>query len=172
MEIPDLLQELYGRIAPLSREAVQDLDGEALNYRPTPESNHLGWLVWHVARVLDHQISEQSGDTQLWVEGEWAGSFGMAADGDNLGFGHTPEQVAAVRVERAGDVLDYLDAVAARTREYLGSLRAADLDRIVDTSWDPPVTLGVRLVSVADDCLQHAGQANYLRGLLGHPGKY
>jgi hypothetical protein len=28
------------------------------------------------------------------------------------------------------------------------------------------VTMGVRLVSVADDCLQHAGQAAYVRGLL------
>jgi len=25
----------------------------------------------------------------------------------------------------------------------------------------------VRLVSIADDCLQHAGQAAYVRGLLG-----
>ena len=31
----------------------------------------------------------------------------------------------------------------------------------------PPVTLAVRLVSVVDDCAQHAGQAGYVRGLLG-----
>jgi hypothetical protein len=41
-----------------------------------------------------------------------------------------------------------------------------DLDRIVDERWDPPVSLGVRLVSVIDDDAQHAGQAAYLRGLL------
>ena len=29
----------------------------------------------------------------------------------------------------------------------------------VDRSWDPPVILGVRLVSVIVDALQHAGQA-------------
>jgi hypothetical protein len=172
MEIPDLLQELYGRIAPLSRDAVQDLDADALNHRPTPESNHIGWLIWHIARVLDHQIGEQSGDRQLWLDGAWAERLGMTAYADDLGFGHTPERVAALRIDDAALVLDYLDAVDARTREYLGKLSAADLDRIVDTSWDPPVTLGVRLVSVADDCLQHAGQANYLRGMLGHPGKY
>ena len=28
------------------------------------------------------------------------------------------------------------------------------------------VTLGVRLVSIADDDIQHAGQAKYVRGLL------
>ena len=41
-----------------------------------------------------------------------------------------------------------------------------DLDRIVDTSWDPPVTLGVRLISVLSDDLQHAGQAAFVRGVL------
>jgi hypothetical protein len=49
----------------------------------------------------------------------------------------------------------------------LKDLTAPDLDRVVDRRWDPPVTLGVRLVSVADDSLQHAGQAAYVRGLLG-----
>jgi hypothetical protein len=43
-----------------------------------------------------------------------------------------------------------------------------DLDRVVDDRWDPPVTMGVRLVSIADDCMQHAGQAAYVRGLLGY----
>ncbi len=42
----------------------------------------------------------------------------------------------------------------------------ADLDRIVDESWDPPVTLGVRLVSVINDNLEHAGQAAFVRGVL------
>jgi hypothetical protein len=26
--------------------------------------------------------------------------------------------------------------------------------------------MGVRLVSIADDCMQHAGQAAYVRGIL------
>ncbi len=54
----------------------------------------------------------------------------------------------------------------ARTAEFVAGLSAADLDRVVDESWDPPVTLGVRLVSVVDDDAQHAGQAAYVRGLL------
>jgi hypothetical protein len=36
----------------------------------------------------------------------------------------------------------------------------------VDTSWDPPVTLGVRLISVVSDDLQHAGQAAFVRGIV------
>ena len=53
-----------------------------------------------------------------------------------------------------------------RPRAYLGSLDGARLDDVIDDAWNPPVTLGVRLVSVADDSLQHAGQAAYLRGLI------
>jgi hypothetical protein len=61
--------------------------------------------------------------------------------------------------------LDYLDAVDQRTRSMLETIVPADLDRIVDRRWDPPVTLGVRLISIADDSLQHAGQAAYIRGV-------
>ena len=64
-------------------------------------------------------------------------------------------------------LLDYLDAVAARSTAFVAGLDADALDRVVDRRWDPPVTLGVRLVSVVDDCVQHAGQAAYARGLLG-----
>jgi hypothetical protein len=46
----------------------------------------------------------------------------------------------------------------------------AELDRIIDQSYDPPVTVGVRLVSVISDNIQHAGQARYLRGIVDRLG--
>jgi hypothetical protein len=46
------------------------------------------------------------------------------------------------------------------------SLSEADLTRVVDRNWDPPVTVSVRLVSVIADDLQHVGQAAYVRGIL------
>ena len=54
----------------------------------------------------------------------------------------------------------------ARTLEFVGGLADDDLARVVDERWDPPVTLGVRLVSVIDDAVQHAGQAAYARGII------
>ena len=63
-------------------------------------------------------------------------------------------------------LLGYHEVVAARTRRFLRACTAGDLDRIVDERWDPPVSMGVRLVSIADDDIQHAGQARYVRGLL------
>ncbi len=71
-----------------------------------------------------------------------------------------------MRPESAQALIDYYEAVAARTGSFLAGLAPADLDRVVDEAWDPPVTLGVRLVSVVEDDLQHVGQAAYLRGLI------
>jgi hypothetical protein len=72
----------------------------------------------------------------------------------------------SIRPESAGVLVSYYSAVAARTRQLLERTKPKDLDRIIDERWDPPVTVGVRLVSVADDNIQHAGQAVYVRGIL------
>lgn len=167
MDVSALLLELYGRIPPLAEEVVEGLDAEQLARLPAPGVNSIGWLVWHVGRVQDHHVAELLGVPQLWAEGEWARGFGLDPDPANTGYGHGPDDVRAVRPEGPAAPLDYLAVVDARTRGFLEGLGPDDLDRVVDRRWDPPVTLGVRLVSVADDGLQHAGQAAYARGLLG-----
>jgi hypothetical protein len=167
MDVPSLLLELYGRIPPLARHAVDGVDLKRLTESPSPSTNHIAWLVWHLTRVEDHHIAELLEADQLWVSGDWAQRFGLDPDPSNTGYGHSAEEVAAVQPTGPEVLLEYLDAVDKRTRAMLEGLTAADLDRVVDRRWDPPVTLGVRLVSIADDGLQHAGQAAYLRGLLG-----
>ncbi|MEU5784410.1 mycothiol transferase [Micromonospora lupini] len=166
MDVSDLLTETYDRLPDLVRAAVDGLTPEQLRWAPSEGANPVGWLVWHLTRVQDHHVAELLDAEQIWVSGDWAGRFGLTADPDNTGYGHTPAQVAKVRPESAQALLDYYEAVAARTGSFLAGLRPADLDRVVDESWDPPVTLGVRLVSIADDDLQHAGQAAYVRGLV------
>jgi uncharacterized damage-inducible protein DinB len=166
MDVSELLLELYDRIPPLAADAVDGLTPEQLTTRPGPDANTIGWLVWHLTRVQDHHVSELLDSEQLWVAGEWAEGFGLEPDPSNTGYGHTPAQVAAVQPRSAKVLLDYLADVQERTRTMLRATTAADLDRVVDRRWDPPVTLGVRLVSIADDGLQHAGQAAYVRGLV------
>jgi len=167
MDIDTLLLELYGRIPPLAAAAVEGLDAEELHRVPEPGANSIGWLVWHLARVQDHHVSELLGAEQVWVGGDWARRCGLEPDPSNTGYGHRAEEVRAVRPESPAVLLGYLGEVDARTTGLLRGLAPGDLDRVVDERWDPPVTLGVRLVSVADDCLQHVGQAAYVRGLLG-----
>ena len=166
MDVAALLLELYGRIPPLAAEAVAGLDADDLCWSPEPGTNPIGWLVWHATRVQDHHVSELLGSDQVWVAGDRARSFGLTPDPDDVGYGHTPDQVHAVRATGPDVLVAYHRAVDARTSDFLAGLTATALDAVVDTRWDPPVTLGVRLVSVADDSLQHMGQAAYLRGLL------
>ncbi|PWU59313.1 hypothetical protein DLE60_17115 [Micromonospora globispora] len=166
MDVNDLLTEAYDRLPGLVRSAVDGLTPEQLRQAPAPGANPVGWLVWHLTRIQDHHVADLLGAEQLWVSGDWAGRFGLAADPDETGYGHTLDRIAAVRPESAEVLVDYHRAVAERTAAYLRGLRPADLDRVVDEAWDPPVTLGVRLVSVLEDDLQHVGQAAYVRGLV------
>jgi uncharacterized damage-inducible protein DinB len=167
MDVASLLLELYGRIPPLAAAAVEGLDEEQLHRSPGPGANTIGWLVWHLARVQDHHIAELLGTEQIWVGGDWARRCGLEPDPSNTGYGHSAEDVDAVQPEGAEVLLAYLGKVQDRTAAMLEGLAPDDLERVVDRRWDPPVTLGVRLVSIADDSLQHAGQAAYVRGLLG-----
>jgi uncharacterized damage-inducible protein DinB len=167
VNVSELLLDAFGRLPDLVRSAVEGLTPEQLHWAPGPGSNSIGWLVWHLARVQDSHVAELLDAKQVWTSGDWAGRFGLEhADPDDTGYDHVPEQVEAVRPESAEALVEYYDAVAERTNTMLAGLREADLDRIVDERWDPPVTLGVRLVSVLDDDVQHAGQAGYVRGVL------
>jgi hypothetical protein len=166
MDVAGLLQEMYGRILPLAEPVVEGLDAEALGRRPTPGANSIGWLVWHMGRVIDAQLSDLTGDAQLWVDGPWAERCGLAPDPTNSGYGHSSEEVAAVQPDGPDVLLEYLRGAAARMDDFLSEMDPDELDRVIDERWDPPVTLGVRLVSIVDDCLQHAGQASYARGLI------
>jgi DinB superfamily len=166
MDVASLLLELYGRIGPLAEDAVEGLSVEQLTRAPAPGANTIGWLVWHLARVQDHHVAEILDVDQIWVAGDYATRCGLDPDASNTGYGHSAADVAAVRPDGPDVLLEYLDAVGERTQDMLRGLSPDDLDRIVDRRWDPPVTLGIRLVSIADDSLQHVGQAAYVRGLL------
>ena len=167
MNVGGLLHELFGRIPGHLHRAVDGLSAVDLATAPIPGANTIGWLVWHLTRVQDHHVAELMRREQVWTTGPWPVRLGLESDPDDTGYGHSADQVAGVRPDGPEVLIDYYEGVAARTAELLAGASAADLDRVVDERWDPPVTLGVRLVSIADDDIQHAGQAAYVRGLLG-----
>jgi uncharacterized damage-inducible protein DinB len=166
VDVAAVLLELYGRIPPLARRAIDGVGADQLRESPAEGTNTIAWLIWHLARVQDHHVSELLDVDQVWVSDDWALRFGLEPDPSNIGYGHTADDVARVQPDQPGALIDYLDAVDQRTRHMLGQLTSSDLERVVDRRWDPPVTMGVRLVSIADDSLQHVGQAAYLKGLL------
>jgi uncharacterized damage-inducible protein DinB len=168
MTSADLLIDAFGRVREVVYDAVMGLTPQQLAFRPGPDTNSIAWLVWHLTRIQDDHIAGVTQAEQVWTAGAWAPRFGLKAGSLDTGYGHSPRQVAAIHVESGELLTAYYDAVHERTIRFVTVLTDADLPRIVDDSWDPPVTLAVRLVSVISDDLQHAGQAMYLRGMIEH----
>lgn len=166
MHTAALLIETFGRVRGVVRSAVKGLTPEQLCVRVDPDANTIAWLAWHLTRIQDDHVADVAGAEQVWTAAGWYERFGLPFDAGATGFGHSAADVAAVRVESGDLLVGYYDAVHAETVPYLAGLADADLDRVVDERWDPPVTLGVRLVSVIEDDLQHAGQAAFVRGVL------
>ncbi|HET7327310.1 MAG TPA: DUF664 domain-containing protein, partial [Nocardioidaceae bacterium] len=144
---------------------VEGLTSEELSYR-VGEANSIAWLVWHLSRIQDDHIADAAQTDQLWTADGWAERFDLPLDRSDVGFGHGTDEVAAVRVESADLLTGYHDAVATTTLGFVRGRTDHDLARVIDESWDPPVTLGVRLVSVVGDAWQHAGQAAFVRGIV------
>jgi uncharacterized damage-inducible protein DinB len=165
MRSAELLADAFGRIRAVVHQAVDGLSADRLVMRPDGQANSIAWLIWHLTRVQDDHVADAAGSQQAWMADGWAARFGLPLDVADTGYGHGPDDVAAVRVASGELLTGYHDAVFEQTTRYVRGLADADLDRVVDKRWDPPVTLGVRLVSVISDDLQHAGQAAYLRGL-------
>lgn len=165
MDAVAVIEDGIGRVQGTAARAVEGLSAEALVWRPDEAANSIAWLVWHLARVQDDHVAEVAGWDQVWPATDAAERLELPPGTMDTGFGHGPAEVAAVRPDGPQVLVEYLDAVTDRTRQYLAGLSPDDLDRVVDEGWDPPVTLGVRLVSVIGDGLQHGGQAAYLRGL-------
>ncbi|WP_338674045.1 DUF664 domain-containing protein [Streptomyces sp. SCSIO 30461] len=166
MNTSEVLTDAFGRIHEAVHDAVDGLTPDGLHDRLDPGANSIAWLVWHLGRIQDDHVADAAGREQVWLADGWSERFGLPFDTNETGYGQTSSQVAQVRVGSAEMLLGYFDAVHTRTLEYVGGLNGPALNRVVDESWAPPVTLGVRLVSVIADSLQHAGQAAFIRGAL------
>jgi uncharacterized damage-inducible protein DinB len=166
MTSAEVLADAFSRVRQIVHRSVDGLTPGQLTFRVDPGANSIAWLVWHLTRIQDDHVAGVAQTGQVWTAHGWAERFGLPFDPRDTGYGHKADDVAAVQVETGGLLTGYYDAVHEQTTRYVEQLDDADLDRIVDRSWDPPVTLGVRLVSVISDNLQHAGQAAYVRGIL------
>ena len=165
MTSSDLLADAFERVRDAVHPAVNGLSLDELAFRPDPESNSIAWLVWHLTRIQDDHVAGLEGVEQVWTADGWFQRFALPLDAADTGYGHGPEAAAAVTAD-ARMLLGYFEDVHQKTQRFVATLLEADLGRVVDRDWDPPVTLSVRLVSVIADDLQHAGQAAYVRGIL------
>ncbi len=162
----DVLRDAFGRTNESLPDLVAGLSVEELLWRPDPEANSIAWLVWHLTRVQDDHVAGVGKVEQVWTADGWVERFGLPYSVDATGWSQTPDEVGAFTLEDPDLLVGYQAAVHELTMLVLDREDATALTRVVDPRWDPPVTAAVRLVSVADDMAQHAGQAAYVRGLV------
>jgi uncharacterized damage-inducible protein DinB len=166
MNSAEILTDAFERVSQSVHRAIDGLDAPTLLARVDDDSNTIAWLIWHLTRVQDDHVADLLDTDQIWISAGWFDRFRLPFPPEDTGFGHSSDDVAAVVVSSPELLLGYFDEVHDRTTHFLGTLTDEELDRVVDENWNPPVTLGVRLVSVIADDLQHAGQAAFLRGVL------
>jgi Protein of unknown function (DUF664) len=158
-----LLLDAFERVHEGVRGVTDGLSQAAVDFRPDPGANPIGWLVWHLSRVQDDHVAELAGVGQVWPR--WRERFALPfEDPDATGYGMSADEVGQVHVS-AELLLSYHDEVHQLTVGYLQDLTAGELERVVDERWDPPVTAAVRLLSVFEDAAMHLGQAGYVRGV-------
>lgn len=160
-------KEMLIQLATLPLSAARNLPplGAAqLNAHPAGHPNSIAWLLWHSAREIDVQLAELNDRRQVWED--FGERFELGEIGMGIGYGHSREQARSIVVEDQQLLLDYLEATLAALSGYVRTLGEAQLDEIVDRAWEPPVTRGVRLLSMLDDAIQHVGQAAYAAGTL------
>ena len=164
--VRDLLLDGFDRVVQGVDAVLEGLAPGDLRWRPDPGANPVGWLLWHLLRQQDAQLSALSGDEQAWTAEGWDARFGLPYGQRATGFGQDAEEVGRLEVADPALLSGYAAAVGARTRRLVEGLGEADYARVVDDRWDPPVTLAVRVYSVLEDAAKHLGQAEYVRGML------
>jgi uncharacterized damage-inducible protein DinB len=150
------------------RKAIDGLTPAEARWQPTWHTNHIAWIVWHMARVEDVWVNSRlRGSSEVWVAGGWAGRFGM--DAESVGAGHTMEEVRAMPDIPLTELMAYFDAVRILTRQYLDQATGQDLARTFQHPRGGTITgtwiVGHLLIEEA----QHTGQVALIRGMM-RPG--
>ena len=171
MNWKDLMTDGFSRVPEFLENVLKGLNQEDLDWMPRADSNSIGWLIWHLTRQQDAQIAYLMGKEQLWTEDGWHARFNRDANLKDIGFGHTPEQVAAFQSPDIPTFLGYLRATVERTIQFLSDLSEEDLDReLNEPQYNPLPKVGVRLISILDDSVQSRACLRSARGMVQGKG--
>ena len=146
--------------------AMNGLTAEERRHQPGPESNHIDFLVWHIARVEDMWIQMfAQGKPAIWQEGGWAEKLGI--DHNELGFGFTIEQARDLPVYDYDLMDEYANEVRQSTLAYIDSASVEELSKPRETpvpAWNP-FSVGFALTRILVEHNQHVGHIAYIRGM-------
>jgi len=168
----ELSNAAYDRIGGVLKRALTGLTVDQLKAQPAgPESNPIGWLAWHIARVQDKNFSALLKQKEAWANAKWCDKFGIDLD-SGTGTGHSQEQVRAFDPVSSDLLLAYFEAARTKSREYLEKVTAEDLNRPSPEGFPSTEVIRVSVARVTGDLIQHVGQIAYIRGLVDKHGWY
>nr|WP_254456177.1 DUF664 domain-containing protein [Paeniglutamicibacter quisquiliarum] len=166
------MRDGFGRIRDGLQRLLAEAEPRMLSFRASSHSNSMAWLIWHLTRIEDdhftHLARALDGEStleQCWIARDWVTRFNLPYRRLDTGFGHSSDQVADFGMYDAEYLLGYHRDVHEQAMGILSALPEADLSTVIDRRWNPPVTAGVRLISVLNETASHLGQAEFLRGI-------
>ena len=150
------------------RRACDGLSPVELRWQPAPTSNHILWIVWHIARVEDRWLMWYvGGEDEVWIKDRWYEKLGLPSESN--GAGSSAEDVATFPDVELADLLAYHDAVRENTFRVIDGLTEEDLEkshpgRRPGRADHPSIHWVLGHVAVEES--QHVGQIAYIRGML------
>ena len=164
MELTDFIQAALQGTQRGVKRATDGLTPHELVWRPGPEANSIGVILFHMARSEDTFLQATiQHKTTVWESEKWHETLNIAAT--DSGARYTTEQVSVFKVPELKEHLAYADSVRAKTNEYLKELTPAKCDQKVSWGTTGESTVGSLLALVVNHSAQHVGEMSYLRGL-------
>jgi len=166
MQVNDFILETLNQVQAALTTAVDSLTPAEIKWRPNPEANSIGFMLWHLARCEDmFVLATIQRKPQVWVEQKWYEKLRLPENPRDVGYGYTVEQLAAFPVPQLDGLLGYAAAVRARTVEYLKNTTADKFDELIQTRVFGERNVGQIFAHLLCEITEHVGQIAYLRGL-------
>jgi hypothetical protein len=141
-------------------------------WQATPDEPHVSFHLFHMFRFYDrgfHRMLSPQGE--LWERNKWGMHFKLPQPPPNVsaiwstGNSWTPQEVAAWTPPPLDQLLAYGDSVMQSGMRKLATADLSDLNRQI-TYAGGTTTLLVALRGLCSHATQHAGQVDYLIGLM------
>ena len=157
-----ILQRAFDEYYDGLQKALAGLSAEERRFQIGGDSNHIDFLVWHMARNEDGTVSACARVPELWRQAAWYERFGLPEEADGCAF--TLEDVSSFPTVETEELRQYFSHVRARTRSFLETLSESDLDLPFSPS-APDVSVAQVLSHLVVEQSQHLGQVALIRGV-------
>jgi uncharacterized damage-inducible protein DinB len=167
MDVKEFILKALERTPMMLANALKDVRPDELKWRPGPQANSIGFILWHVTRSEDrfiHTLIQQK--PQVWEQPKWHQLFpNLPSDPAATGYGFTSDQVAEFQMPKQEDLMQYNQAVRAATVDFLKGLPQDELNKTIDHPRLGKITYAEVMALLLGEINSHIGQMDYIRGL-------